>query len=134
MTLPKGTTKLRKPRGCPLTPHASGQWVKWIHGRVHYFGKDLHTALERYRQQSADLHAGREFRVQAADGSIKDLVNRYLAFQTGRLDAGEIGARWFEDCRRILTDFGRAVGVNRSVDDLRPDDFEKYRTRRASAH
>ena len=131
MTLAKGTTKPRKPRGCPLTPHASGQWVKWIHGRLHYFGKDLQTALEQYRQQSADLHAGREVSVQTADGSIKDMVNRYLAFQTGRLGAGEIGPRWFEDCRRILTDFGRAVGVNRSATDLRPDDFEKYRACKA---
>ena len=70
-------------------------------------------------------------RYRPRTGPSSDLVNHHLAFQTGRLDAGEIGARWFEDCRRILTDFGRAAGANRSVTDLRPDNFEKYRARKA---
>ena len=132
MTQPRGTTKPSKPYASfPLTPHPRGTWCKKIRGKLHHFGPwvEPQAALDRYLAQAAALHAGREPTVQLGHNSIKDLVNRYLSFQADRLDAGEIGPRWFEDCRRILTDFGKVIGVARPIGDLRPEDFQAYRVR-----
>ena len=56
----------------PLTVHPSGRWCKRIRNRLHYFGYwrnangslksdggDWQTALELYKSQADDLHAGR---------------------------------------------------------------------------
>jgi hypothetical protein len=63
----------------PLTPHASGAWQKKIRGSTHYFGRwgqrvngklerikgdGWKDALEQYKVQAADLHAGRTSRVK----------------------------------------------------------------------
>jgi len=107
----------------PLTAHPNGQWCKKIRGKVHFFGvwADPDAALERYHAQALDLHAGRQphpSSVSANGLTVKDVCNAFLAWQQGKLDAGEIGYRWFEDCRSILRRFARAVGQSRLVDDL----------------
>src|SRR5215217_9045346 len=77
----------------PLSPHASGAWQKKIRGKVHYFGKwgrrvngkleripgdGWEEALELYKAQADDLHAGRTPRV-AADGlTVATLCNHFL--------------------------------------------------------
>src|SRR5260370_32651033 len=77
----------------PLTPHASGAWQKKILGKVHYFGKwakrvngklvriegdGWREALELYKADADDLHAGRTPRVMAGDLTVADLCNRFL--------------------------------------------------------
>lgn len=120
----------------PLTAHPNGQWCKKIRGKVHFFGvwADSDTALKRYHTLASDLHAGRQPRacsVSADDLTVKDVCNAFLGWQKDKLDAGEIGSRWFGDCRSILKLFARWVGKGRVVGDLPPEDFQRYRTRLA---
>jgi len=120
----------------PLTAHPNGQWCKKIRGKVHFFGvwADSDAALKRYHGLASDLHAGRQprmYSVSTDDLTVKDVCNAFLGWQKDKLDAGEIGYRWFEDCRSILKLFTRWVGKGRVVGDLRPEDFQRYRTRLA---
>src|SRR5437667_8879725 len=77
----------------PLTPHASGAWQKKIRGKIHYFGKwakrvngklvriegdGWKEALEIYKTQADDLHAGRTPRVKGDGLTVADLCNRFL--------------------------------------------------------
>ena len=55
-------SKPAKPyKNYPLTAHPNGHWCKKIKGRIHYFGpwSDPDAALQNYRDQQDDLHAGR---------------------------------------------------------------------------
>jgi hypothetical protein len=99
----------------PLTPHPNGQWCKKIRGRVHFFGVwvDPEAALQQYHSLAADLHAGRTpstSTLSHAGPTVKDACNSFLGWQKDKLDTGEIGARWFEDCRKILRELAKAVG------------------------
>ena len=63
----------------PLTPHNNGQWCKKIRGKIHFFGvwEDPETALRRYLEVAAELHAGRTpHQTVSADGcTVKDACN-----------------------------------------------------------
>src|SRR5262249_54561503 len=90
----KATDRPKKPYpDFPLTPHASGAWQKKIRGKIHYFGKWAHRvngklvriegdgwkeALELYKAQADDLHAGRTPRVKTDGFTVRDLCNRFL--------------------------------------------------------
>jgi integrase len=118
----------------PLTPHNNGQWCKKIRGKIRFFGiwEEPDAALENYLRVAADLHAGREPRpstVSAECLTVKQLCNHYLTYQHRRSQAGEIGPRWFEDCRTVLDSFVSFTGPGRLASDLAPDDFLKYRQR-----
>ncbi len=118
----------------PLTSHNNGQWCKKIRGKLHFFGvwADHEAALDNYLRVAADLHAGRQPR-QAnlyPDGvTVKEMCDRYLTYQFRRAEAGEIGHRWFEDCRCVLKVFSQQVGTQRITMDLLPDDFDRFRQR-----
>lgn len=124
-------TKPNKPYpSFPLTAHPNGQWCKKILGSVHFFGvwADPDAALAHYHKVAADLHAGREpAPVADRELTVKDLCNHYLAYQMGRVLTGQIGPRWFEDCRRVLKHFASKVGAARSVASLAAEDFQRYR-------
>ncbi len=127
----------------PLFPHNSGRWAKKIRGKLHYFGPwgkrengklakipgdGWQAALDNYKAKADDLHAGREPRDISGDGcTIKELVNAFLRSKQAKLDAGELARNTFTDyhqiCGRLVEHFGRS----RRVDDLRPEDFEKFR-------
>jgi hypothetical protein len=96
----------------PLSPHASGTWCKRIRGHIHYFGKwarrvngqlvrvendGWEQALELYKQQADDLHAGRTPRVTGDGLTVAELVNRFLNVKRRQLDAGEITAITFAE-------------------------------------
>ena len=115
----------------PRTAHPNGQWCKKIRGTVHFFDiwADPGAALNEYLALAADLHAGRQPQAStvSAEGlTVKDAYNAYLTWQRGKMEAGEIGERWFEDCRAILKGLARSMGKSRLMADLRPDDFQRY--------
>lgn len=64
--------------GFPLFRHATGQWAKKIHGKMHYFGVDPDVALQKYLSQWDDLQAGRTPRAGGDGFIVRDLCNGYL--------------------------------------------------------
>jgi len=142
-------SKPRKPYAdYPLFPHNSGRWAKKIRGKLHYFGQwarrdngklvrvpgdGWQEALDDYRAKADDLHAGREPR-EVGDGcTLRELANAFLRSKQAKLDSGELAPNTFADyhrvCARLIDHFGRS----RRVDDLRPDDFEKFRRKLSKA-
>jgi integrase len=136
----------------PLTPHASGAWQKKIRGRIHYFGKwarrvngklerlegdGWKEALELYKAQADDLHAGRTPRVKGDGVTLKDLCNRFLTAKQRQWEAGEISGRMFEptlDPEKPKGEYPATTdrliamfGASRLVDDLAAEDFEALR-------
>lgn len=112
----------------PLWHHPRGGWSKKIRGRVHYFGRDKDAALAEYVRVRADLEAGRVPREKDYDSvTVRELVNRFLAFKQGRVDAGELSKlmwwQYYRVCEMALASFGR----ERAVSDLTPDDFGRFR-------
>ena len=114
-------SKKKKPikpsKSFPLTAHNNGQWCKKIRGKIHFFGiwEDPQTALEKYLAVAADLHAGRQPRSNlSADGlAVKDICNHFLTYQLQKVEAGEISARWFEDCRRVFKSYAHFFRLQR---------------------
>jgi integrase len=130
----------------PLSPHASGAWQKKIRGKVRYFGRwakrvngklvrvegdGWEQALEEYKAQADDLHAGRTPRVKADGLTVADLCNRFLTAKLRKQTAGEIGPRMFQEYKEVNDLIVAAFGKTRLVDDLTADDFEGLRARMA---
>jgi len=114
----------------PLTAHGNGQWCKKIRGKVQFFGvwSAPNTALDKYHRSAADLHAGRAVSVNATcELTVKELGNEHLAYQMERVAVGQIGARWFEDCRRVVRHFAKCIGTTRDAASLTATDFQRYR-------
>src|SRR5271170_2486433 len=96
----------------PLTPHASGKWMKKIRGKIHYFGTwakrvdgklvriegdGWEEALELYKADAEALHAGRTPRVKSDGLTVADLCNRFLTAKLRKRDSGELGLRMFDE-------------------------------------
>ena len=121
--------KPRKPYpDFPLFPHASGRWAKKIRGKLVYFGKweDPDAAVAKYLAERDHLHAGRP--VPRSGGlTVGELCNRFLTAKRHLVDTRELSSRTFADylatCKRVAGHFGR----ERSVEDLRPEDFDGLR-------
>jgi integrase len=143
----------------PLTPHASGKWMKKINGGICYFGTwarrvngklervegdGWKEALELYRVQADDLHAGRTPSVTLDQLTIADLCNRFLTAKQRKSEAGEISPRMFRPGPvgadgqprhdlasgeyKLTTDrLVRTFGAKARVEDLKPDDFGRLR-------
>lgn len=126
----------------PLTPHPSGKWQKKILGKIHYFGRwgqirngkmeriegdGWKEALELYKAQADDLHAGRTPRPKTGGLTVGELRARFLTSKSRALDAGEITARTYAEYRQTADRLLAAFGENRPVDDLAADDFESLR-------
>ena len=138
----------------PLTPHASGKWMKKIRGTIHYFGKwarrengklvrvegdGWEEALKLYKADADDLHAGRTPRVPANELTVLDLCNRFLTTKHRQYEAGEISARMYcpgptppdtatGEYKTTTDRLVSAFGKSRRVDDLAADDFESLRS------
>jgi integrase len=143
----KAADRPRKPYpDFPLSPHASGAWQKKIRGRIYYFGHwgrrvngrlvrvegdGWKEALELYKAQADDLHAGRTPRVKADGLTVADLCNRFLTAKLRKQEAGELGGRMFTEYQETTDLLVTAFGKDRLVDDLEADDFERLRARMA---
>jgi integrase len=139
----KATDRPKKPYAkFPLTPHASGKWMKKILGKIHYFGNwakrvegklvrvdgdGWKDALAAYEEQANDLHAGRTPRVKGDELTIADLCNRFLTAKLRKQEAGELGQRQFVDYKEATDLIVRAFGRTRPVDDIAAEDFEALR-------
>ena len=102
----------------PLTPHNNGQWCKKIRGKLYFFGvwDDPDAAVERYLRVATDLHAGREPRsptLPADVVTVKQICNHFLTYQHRRSQTGEIGPRWFEDCRTAIESLASFVIIEK---------------------
>src|SRR5438874_1927627 len=115
--------------GFPLFPHATKRWAKKIRGKMHYFGPwaDWRGALNKYLEQKDDLHAGRTPRVTGDGLTVRDLVNRFLTAKKLLVDSGEITQRTFTEYHAACGCLADTFGLNRLVDDLAADDFERLR-------
>ncbi|MGB2986334.1 MAG: tyrosine-type recombinase/integrase [Phycisphaerae bacterium] len=58
---------------------------------------------------------------------IKDIANHFLAMQKEKAERSLITPGWFDDCLRTAKEFVGFVGKARRWDDLRPEDFGRYR-------
>jgi integrase len=128
----------------PLTPHASGTWMKKIKGKIRYFGRwgrrvdgkmqridgdGWQAALELYKAQADDLHAGREPRAkQDGEGlTVGVLCNHFLTAKLRKKDSGEITRRTFCEYKTTTDLLVSKFGSHRRVDDITPGDFESLR-------
>jgi integrase len=116
----------------PLFAHATGRWCKKIRGRLVYFGKweDPEGALQKYLDQKDALHAGRN-PADAEGLTIFLLSAKFLTTKKRMLEAGELSVHSFRDYTRVCKRLVKVFGKGRLVVDLRPDDFEKLRTKMA---
>jgi integrase len=117
----------------PLFPHATKRWAKKIRGKMYYFGpwSDPDGALNKYLEQKDDLFAGRKPR-RAADGfTVRDLCNEFLNSKRHLVDTRELKPRTFGEYKAATDRIIDAFGRERLVEDLRPDDFEKLRSKLA---
>ena len=116
-------------RDFPLFPHANGLWAKKIKGRLCYFGpwRDADAALAKYQLQRDDLYAGRVPRNTGEGLTVRDLVNHFLTAKERQVEADELKLKTFGDyhacCGRLVDAFGKT----RQVDDLRTEDFGRFR-------
>ena len=133
----------------PLTPHASGKWMKKILGKIHYFGNwarqvngklertegdGWKEALELYKVQADDLHAGRTPRVKSDALTVADLCNRFLTAKQRKLDAKEMSPRMFEEYKATTDRLVKEFGKTRLVIDLAGDDFSVLRSELAKQY
>src|SRR5258708_368243 len=117
----------------PLSPHSSGAWQKKIRGKIHYFGKwgrvidgkltriegdGWEEALQQYKVQADDLHAGRTPRVKSDALKVKDLCNQFLTAKKRQLEAGEMSVRTMAQYRATTDRLVSTFGNNRLVEDL----------------
>src|ERR1700722_12546661 len=94
----------------PLTPHASGKWMKKIRRKIHYFGNwakrvngklvrvdggGWEQALALYKAQADDLHAGRTPGANTDGLTVAGICNRFLTAKQRKMEAHEIGPRMF---------------------------------------
>jgi integrase len=139
----KPLSKPKKPYSdFPLTPHASGKWMKKIRGTIYYFGqwaKRVDGVLQRVEGDGAkeaeaeynavrdDLHAGRTPRTKGDGLTVADLCNRFLTAKLRKVEAEELTSRLFAEYKEVTDLCVSAFGANRLVDDLAADDFAALR-------
>lgn len=114
----------------PLTVRADGRLCKKINSRVFYFGRldNWQEALERFNHDLPFLVKGRTPPPVDTGGlTIRELCNRFLTSKQAKLDGGEIVQRTFDDYRKTCGLIVSHFGKERRVDDLIPEDFERFR-------
>lgn len=114
----------------PLFAHASGTWAKKIDGKHRHFGAwdDPDGALLRFEREYGKRF-GRRVRSAAEYVTIGEVVNRFLTARHARIAEGELQLITLEGYRAACKRFCAAVGKERSVASLTPDDFRGFRER-----
>lgn len=158
----RGITIKRPYSTFPLTPHASGKWMKKIRGRIYYFGNwgkvvngslvttddfGWNEALDLYKVQADDLHAGREPQAKTDALTVAKLCNAFLEAKHRQYEAGELSARMYKpspDPERLDLATGeykattdrlvKAFGGSRTVESLTPADFAALRAELAAKY
>ena len=126
----------------PLTPHPSGRWCKKIRGKIYYFGPggdpdpavaldQANAALAKYLEQKDRLQSGMTTTDNRAELTVFTLCGKFLTTKKRMMESGELSVHTYNDYARICKLLVRAFGKHRLVADLRPDDFERLRTRMA---
>jgi integrase len=139
----KFASKPKKPYPAfPLTPHASGKWQKKINGSTYYFGRwakrmdgrlvrvegdGWREALELYKAQADDLHAGRAPRVPGDKLTVVELADKFLCAKHQAWQSREISERMFTEYKLTCDWLVAKLGRNRTVSSLRPEDFARLR-------
>ncbi|HEY4311122.1 MAG TPA: tyrosine-type recombinase/integrase [Pirellulales bacterium] len=125
--------KVTKPTAdFPLTPHyGSGQWVKKIRGKSHYFGKleDWRSALNTYLDEKDDLLAGREPRSRQEFVTLGDLTAEFLESKKGSVASGEIQERTYKECEVTCNRIKKILGDGRALSDIQRRDLERLRAK-----
>lgn len=134
----------RKHCGFPLYPHPSGKWGKKIRGSFHYFGAwatrnhgelvrvpgdGWEAALEEYKRQADDLHAGRTPRVDAEGLTVAELCDRFVVAKERLRDNRELAWSTWKNYKKVADRVVRVFGKSRLVMDLTADDFGALRAK-----
>jgi integrase len=118
----------------PLWWHKSGQWARWVHGHLHYFGTEADAALAKWLKQKDDLLAGREPVEEGGSLTLGRLCNLFLAAKQTLVGSGEIQVRTWHDYHWTAKRMVEVLGAGRQVANLTPADFEKLRADFAKTH
>ncbi len=106
-----------------------GRWARRVNGKLERIeGDGWKEALEEYKAQADDLHAGRAPRVKADGLTVADLCNHFLTAKVRKRTSGEIGARMFEEYKQTTDLLVSTFGKDRFIDDLAADDFGALRS------
>jgi integrase len=119
----------------PLGLHAATkQWCKKHKGKPYYFGTDKDAALKRYVEEWSNIVAGRPRfgedsgrSRRSTDLTLADLASAFLVEKKRAVDAGEIAGRTWSDYYATCKSVVEALGKERLVTDLGPNDFAKLR-------
>jgi integrase len=60
--------------------------------------------------------------------TVKELVNRFLSYQAERVTAKQLGARSFEDYRRVLRHFAKQIGTDLPIARVTAEALVRYRS------
>jgi integrase len=117
----------------PLFPHATGYWAKKIRGKMYYFGPwaNPDAALNKYLEQKDALHAGRKPREATEGVTVKELANHFLNQKKALVQSQELSPRTWTDYKEACDQVVSALGKQRLVADLDPDDFVTLRKKLA---
>lgn len=121
--------KIRNPITGKSKIHYFGRWGKVVRGSMQRLpGDGWQEALELYKAQADDLHAGRTPRTNDPEGlTLRVLCNKYLNAKLRQKAAGEFSARSFQDVRQTTDRLIAFFGKDRLVDDIAADDFGRLR-------
>jgi len=115
----------------PLTLHSTGQCCKKIKGKIHYFGTDKKRAIEKYLDQAAHLHGGRNPTTAGSSGttSINELCDLHLRYQRAKVLAGALSPRNYSDQTRSLRQLVSFLGQARKIRNISTLDLQNYKRR-----
>ena len=138
MPAPKKVSKPDKPQDCPLFAHNNGQWCKKVRGRLRYFGpwSDLNAALQEYYRQKPYLEADRLPPPPGDDLglTLKDVANKWLDFQSKRVDAGDLRPRTWTEYKAGAGAALQTLGSHIPVETIKPEDFGPLRAEFAARY
>jgi integrase len=131
----KSAASLKPYKEFPLTAHRGAkQWCKKFRGDTYYFGplSDWTAAHKRFEREWPYIVQGLTPPSWAKDEdacTLRTLCNLFLESKRNKMATGELTELSYRDyygsCKYLIDHFG----ADRRVDDLRPVDFEAFRTK-----